>query len=55
MIWVIGNHYLKGRMAIPIDEDDDIHEVHKELKKKMKVEDIVRTDHELKEELYIES
>lgn len=55
MIWVIAEHFLKGRMAIKIDEEDNIEQVKKNLLLNMEIIDVATTDERLKEEWFGES
>jgi hypothetical protein len=53
--WIIGEHFLKGKTAIRVDEDDDIQKIKKNILINMDVVDVVSTDEELKKEWFDES
>ena len=55
MKWIIGEHFLRGRVAIQIHDDDDISKIKRNVLANIDVIDIVSTDGGLKEEWLGES
>lgn len=55
LIWVIAEHFLKGRVAIKITEDDDIEKVKKNILLNMDVVDVAVTDDSMRKEWFGES
>jgi len=49
--WIIGEHFLKGRVVIEIDEDDNIENIKRHILPKMEIIDVVSSNKKLKKEI----